>query len=130
MFRKYLALGLTILFLHTNVPSPAFGASNPKQGETEKLKKKTEELGVGRKVKVKLRVKGPEVKGTIIRLEDDHVVIRNKVDSREQIEKYSDIKSINKDGSQIVKWIALGAVAAGVVIGVGLAAYCGNEGGC
>jgi len=130
MFRKYLALGLTVLFLHTNVPSPVFGASNPKQGEAEKLKKKTEELGVGRKVKVKLRVKGPEVKGTIIRLEDDHVVIRNKVDSRELTEKYSDIKSINKDGSQIGKWIALGAVAAGVVIGIMVGIYCGNEGGC
>ena len=43
MFRKYLALGLTILFLHTNAPSPAFGESNPKQSEAEKLKKKTEE---------------------------------------------------------------------------------------
>ena len=130
MFRKYLALGLTILFLHTNVPSPAFGASNPKQDETEKLKKKTEELGVGKKVKVKLRVKGPEIKGTIVRLEDDQVVIQDKVDSRERAEKYSDIQSINKDGSGIGKYIALGAVAAGVVIGVFFASYCSNEGGC
>ena len=126
MFRKYLALVLTVLFLHTNIPSPAFGASNPKQSEAEKLKKKTEELGVGRKVK--LRVKGPEIKGTIIRLEDDHVVIRDKVDSRELAEKYSDIQSIKKDGPSVGKWIALGAVGVLVISTVYSVALCRNEG--
>lgn len=131
MFRKYLALGLTVLFLHTNLPSFAFGASDPKEGETEKLKQKAEELGVGKKVKVKLRVKGPEVKGTILRLEDDHVVIRDKADSRELIEKYADIQSIKKDGPKIKTLIAVGAVGTVLVIGaIYGAALCRNEGGC
>ena len=113
MLRRLLTISLTVLLLHAQMPS-ALAKQNPEKEAkaSAKVKEKATKLGVGAKIKVKLRGNS-ELKGTLAKVEESNLVVKDAT-GKEVSAAYKDITSVGKPGLSKGSKIAIG-------IGVGLA---------
>ena len=117
MLRRLLATSLTVLLLHAQMPL-ALAKQNPEKEAkaSAKMKEKATKLGVGSKIKVKLRGNS-ELKGTLAKVEESNLVVKDATGT-ELSAAYKDIESVGKPGS-IGKKIAIwGVVASGALFGI------------
>ena len=125
MLRRLLKISLAVLLLHAQMPV-ALAKQNPEKEAkaSAQMKEKATKLGVGAKIKVKLRGNS-ELKGTLAKIEESNLVVKDAT-GKEVSAAYKDITSVGKPGLSKGSKIALGiAVGFGTAIAV-TAGICGG----
>jgi len=113
MFSRTISFLLIASIFCVSLAIPAFGQTN-EQKQTEKVKSKIKKLGLGERVKVKIKLYNDSShQGYVSQANDDDFVVVDKTGNSTTI-KYSDVKSVGG------KNFSTGAkIAIGIGIGVG-----------
>jgi len=113
MFSRTISFLLIASIFCVSLAIPAFGQTN-QQKQTEKVKSKIKKLGLGERVKVKIKLYNDSShQGYVSQANDDDFVVVDKTGNSTTI-KYSDVKSVGG------KNFSTGAkIAIGIGIGVG-----------
>jgi hypothetical protein len=110
-------LGVTLaVFCFLQAVSPAFASaaqtSQSESKETTKIREKVAKLGVGKKVKVKLRANQGEFKGLITRIGSDGFAVADKDISYTEVKSVGKVSAITRGG-----WIAIGVLGGFLTLG-------------
>jgi hypothetical protein len=123
MFKKYLALGLTVLIINLSFGAIAFaGTKEEKVAEfAQKVKTEINKLGVGKDAKVLVKLKdGTKIKGYITETNDNSFNVMNAKTGTVNEVPYPNVKQVKGNS------LSTGAkIAIGVAIGVGVAIILG-----
>lgn len=128
--KKYIALTLIALLLHTAGTLPVRAKSNAERAV--KAKASIRKFGTGENAKVKIQLAdGSKLEGYISEAGEDGFVLTNAKTNTSTTISYPQVGQVKRNNLSKGAWITIGVVAAvGVIVGLTLLTRCRNEGGC